>query len=506
MSKWLENAVFYEIYPQSFYDSNGDGIGDLNGIYEKLDYIKGLGFNAIWINPCFESPFGDAGYDVSDYYKIAERYGTNGDMKRLCEKIHEMDMHILLDLVPCHTSVEHPWFKESKKVEKNEYTDRYIWTDTVWKELREYNTIRGISDRDGTCMVSFFSCQPALNYGFYDIDDPAWQQPPTAEGPTATFNELIKIMRFWLDIGCDGFRVDMAAALVRNDPKRIGTIALWQKATSIIKNEYPNCALIAEWGEPENSLKSGFDMDFLLHFGTTHYMDLFRTDAPYFAGRGDASKFFKNYKKLIKDGNGTGLICMPSGNHDMVRMSEFLNDEQQKIAFAFILTLPGAPFIYYGDEIGMKYQNLPSKEGGYFRTGSRTPMQWDNTQNAGFSTADAEKLYLPIDSDENRPTAEKAINDKNSLLNTIKTLIDLRKSNKALQSYGGIEFVKEGYPLIYRRRLDGQEITVIINAKDLPLTVTANGKILLTVGGNATLEKGKCFVDGTTAVILDTGR
>ena len=503
MSKWLENAVFYEIYPQSFYDTNEDGIGDINGIAEKLAYIKSLGCNSIWINPCFESPFNDAGYDISDYYTIAERYGTNEDMKHLCEKAHEMDMHILLDLVPCHTSVEHPWFIESMKAEKNEYSDRYIWTDTVWNELRDYNTIRGISDRDGTCVVSYFSSQPALNYGFYEIDDPKWQQPPSAEGPTKTFEEMLNIMRFWLDIGCDGFRVDMAACLVRNDPNRVGTIKVWQKATSTIKKEYPNCALIAEWGEPENSLKSGFDMDFFLHFGTTHYMDLFRTDNPYFAGCGDASRFIKNYKKLLKDTKGKGLMCMPSGNHDMVRMSDFLNTEQQKIAFAFILTLPGAPFIYYGDEIGMKYQNLPSKEGGYFRTGARTPMQWDSTENAGFSKGASENLYLPIDSDDNRSTVEKAISNKNSLLNTIKALIDLRQNNKALQSYGKIEFIKEGYPLIYRRKYEDQEITVIINAKDQPVTVKAKGSILLTIGGNTKLEKGKCTLDGTTAVILN---
>ena len=134
MSKWLNNAVFYEIYPQSFNDTNGDGIGDFNGIIEKLDYIKELGCNAIWINPCFESPFGDAGYDVSDYCKAAPRYGTNEDLKRVFEEAHKRDMHVLLDLVPGHTSVEHKWFRESMKAEKNEFTDRYVWTDSIWEE------------------------------------------------------------------------------------------------------------------------------------------------------------------------------------------------------------------------------------------------------------------------------------------------------------------------------------------------------------------------------------
>ncbi|MBQ9490946.1 MAG: glycosylase, partial [Lachnospiraceae bacterium] len=132
--EWLDNAIFYEIYPQSFCDTNGDGIGDFHGIIGKLDYIKELGCNALWINPCFASPFGDAGYDVSDYYQVAPRYGTNEDLKKLFQEAHARGLHVLLDLVPGHTSTKHPWFLESMKAEKNEYTDRYIWTDSIWEE------------------------------------------------------------------------------------------------------------------------------------------------------------------------------------------------------------------------------------------------------------------------------------------------------------------------------------------------------------------------------------
>ena len=148
--------------------------GDIQGIISKLDYIKELGCNAIWINPCFESPFGDAGYDVSDYYKVAPRYGTNDDLKELFSIAHKKNLHILLDLVPGHTSVEHPWFKESMKAEKNEYSDRYVWTDSVWEEVSGMGNLRGISDRDGSCAVNFFTHQPALNYGFYKCERP-WQ-------------------------------------------------------------------------------------------------------------------------------------------------------------------------------------------------------------------------------------------------------------------------------------------------------------------------------------------
>ena len=233
MPKWLDNAVFYEIYPQSFLDTNADGIGDFQGIINKLDYIRGLGCNALWINPCFLSPFGDAGYDVADYYRVAPRYGTNEDLKRLFAEAHKRGMHVLLDLVPGHTSVEHEWFRESMKAERNAYTDRYVWTDSVWEAPENMGCLRGISQRDGSCAINFFTCQPALNYGYYNRTRP-WQQSPDDEGPKATLNAMVDVMRFWLGLGCDGFRVDMAASLVKNDPDSLGTIALWQKVRAFL--------------------------------------------------------------------------------------------------------------------------------------------------------------------------------------------------------------------------------------------------------------------------------
>ena len=164
LPKWLSDAVFYEIYPQSFQDTNGDGIGDIPGMIQRLDYIKSLGCNAIWVNPWYDSPFGDAGYDVRDYKKIAPRYGTNDDAKNFFDAAHARGMHVLIDLVPGHTSIEHPWFRASMQPEENEYSDRYIWTNSIW-ESTDLACIRGISQRDGSAAVNFFSNQPALNYG-----------------------------------------------------------------------------------------------------------------------------------------------------------------------------------------------------------------------------------------------------------------------------------------------------------------------------------------------------
>lgn len=505
--EWLDNAVFYEIYPQSFRDTNADGIGDFNGIIEKLEYIKELGCTALWLNPCFASPFGDAGYDVEDYYTAAPRYGTNEDLARLFEEAHKKDLHVILDLVPGHTAVTCPWFRESMKAEKNEHTDRYVWTDDVWESPENMDCIRGISDRDGSCIVNFFSHQPALNYGFYRPDpDKKWQQPMDAEGPKATREELKNIMRFWLSMGCDGFRVDMAGSLVKNDEDGKGTIALWQDIREFLDAEFPMAAMVSEWGEPDKSLIGGFHMDFLLHFGPSHYNDLFRCDEPYFSrrGLGSAKAFIETYRQNYEKTNGRGLMCIPSGNHDMDRLARRLDPEEMKVAFAFLLSMPGAPFIYYGDEIGMRYvENIKSVEGGYGRTGSRSPMQWNSRTNAGFSAAPADKLYIPIDPDRNRPDAEAQMADEASLRSEVKRLIALRMAHPALQSMAAITFRSDDYPLVYERSDNNERILVIINPADRKATVPdVKGTLLYTVGNNASLTADGIGVDGGTAVFV----
>ena len=292
--EWLDSAIFYEIYPQSFNDTNGDGIGDIPGIIEKLEYIQDAGFNALWLNPCFDSPFVDAGYDVRDFYKVAERYGTNEDLKHLFAEAHKRGMHVILDLVAGHSSSENAWFIDSCKPEKNAYTDRYIWTDSVWNAPDGVGSItgwyRGGYDRDGSAALNFFTAQPALNYGFYKkAEGQDWEQDMNDAGPLSTREELKNIMRFWLGMGCDCFRVDMAGSLVKNDPDKKGTIALWQDVMGFLRKEFPEAVMVSEWGEPDKSLEGGFDMDFLLHFGPSHYPDLFRTEHPYFSSKGEGN-------------------------------------------------------------------------------------------------------------------------------------------------------------------------------------------------------------------------
>lgn len=509
MKSWLKNAVFYEIYPQSFNDTNADGIGDFCGIIEKLDYIRDMGFTAIWMNPCFDSPFADAGYDVRDFYKAAARYGTNEDLKKLFDEVHKRGLHIILDLVPGHTSVECKWFSESKKAERNEYTDRYIWTDCIWTDVAQVEgitgSLRGISDRDGCCGVNFFSTQPALNYGFAEVTE-SWQCSVDSESAIATRDEILNIIRFWCNMGCDGFRVDMAGSLVKNDEGQKETIKLWQKIFAVVNKEFPEAVFVSEWGEPGKALKGGFDMDFLLHFGPSHYSDMFHSEKPYFNedGNGNAKDFFEYYNGVYNDTQGKGLICIPSGNHDMPRISYYCDEAQMKLVYAFMMSMPGVPFVYYGDEIGMKYlPDLKSVEGGFNRTGARSPMQWDDSTNSGFSTAPAGELYIAQDSDNQRPTVAKQLEDENSILNELKRQIAVRKSVEALQESAEFEIISDGYPLVYIRYNDNSRILVAINPAGKEKTVKTDNfqmkEIIYSFNGEAKLADGELIVPPMSA-------
>lgn len=462
MPSWLKDAVFYEIYPQTFRDTNGDGIGDINGIIEKLDYIKDLGCNALWINPCYDSPFKDAGYDVRDYKKVAPRYGTNEDLYRLFLIAHDKGIHVLLDLVPGHTSEEHEWFKESKKAEPNEFSDRYVWTHSWIQGIAGHPYIGGEADRNGCYMLNFFKSQPALNYGFLNRTED-WQLPPDHPACIATREALKDVMRFWLDHGCDGFRVDMADSLVKEDDEnKSATGKIWQNIREMLDKDYPEAAIISEWSNPVQSLKNGFHADFYLDHHGNGYNTLIRDnetpggDHSFLKkdGHGDIMRFLLDYLPKYDATKTDGYISFITCNHDTPRARLTLGYDELKLAWALFLTLPGVPFIYYGDEIGMRYLDIPTKEGGYTRTGSRTPMQWDNSKNKGFSEADQDKLYLPVDTSEDAPTVEDQAKDPDSLYNTVKALTALRHGYddlKADSTFSVIYAEKEEFPFVYRR-------------------------------------------------------
>lgn len=479
---WMKTAYFYQIYPQSFKDTNGDGIGDINGIIEKLDYIKWLGCNAIWLNPCFESAFRDAGYDVIDFYKVAPRYGTNNDLKRLFKEAHQRGMRVCLDLVAGHTSDQNAWFKASQKKEKNEFTDRFIWTNDSTIKPEKY--VSGKFERNGTYRKNFFDCQPALNYGFANPDPThPWEQPVTAEGPRKTRQELMKIMDFWLEMGADGFRVDMAPSLIKNDPNKVETNKLWAEIRTHVQKKYPESVLIAEWGHPGRAMQAGFMMDFMIHLGPDAYSAMFFNeegtyprDSCYFRldGKGTPTDFVKVYMQNLKDAAGKGYVCVPTANHDFQRPASGSRntDDQLKVAMTFFMTLQSVPLIYYGDEIGLRFiPGLPDFEGSlikgkYNRAGTRTPMQWNSKAGAGFSEGDPASFYLPLDSSAFRPNVEAQVENPSSLLSFTRKLIELRKETEALGLDGNIEFLyakKCTYPLVYQRSNGKETYLIVLN-------------------------------------------
>lgn len=516
MPSWLNDAVFYEIYPQSFYDSNEDGIGDIQGIIQKLDYVKSLGCNAIWINPCFESPFKDAGYDVSNYEKVAPRYGTNDDLIHLFQEAHARGMHIMLDLVPGHTSEEHEWFKQSQKAEKNQYSNRFIWTNNCFQRANGFPFIGGESERTGTYILNFFKCQPALNYGFYEVKE-NWQLPMTHPDCIATREAMKDVMRFWLDKGCDGFRVDMANSLIKNDDsKKTGTCMLWQNVREMLDKDYPEAAIISEWCNPELAIKAGFHMDFYLS-RNNGYSSLMRDyegkfegevisgDASYFKKDGrDPIRFLDDYLSKYKNTKDKGLFCFITGNHDTLRSTLNLSVAELKLAYAFLLTMPGAPFIYYGDEIGMRYIKLPTKEGGYHRTGSRTPMQWSKDKNLGFSSANADQLYLPVDPSKDAPTVTDQESNSYSLLNTIKSVLALRHANKDLQAEGNFEVVSAGTRLLAYRR---GKFIIAVNPGEaqVSFTIAQNAKLIFEIG-KCNVSSGIFYLDSQSFGIAELSK
>ncbi len=465
---WLNDAVIYNIYPPSFCDSNADGIGDIPGIIEKLDYIQYMGFNTLWIAPWFLSPFEDGGYDVEDYRKIAPRYGKNSDARRLFREARRRGMRVLLDLVAGHTSRFHSWFQKSCDPKPNPYSDYYIWTGWNDKLPGRLKSIAGYSQRSAAYVNSYYWCQPALNYGFAQRDPGCrWQVSPRSPTALRVRDEITNVMKFWLDMGASGFRCDMASTLVKNDPDKKETSRLWRYWRRMLDQEYPDAVLLSEWGRPRQALAAGFHMDFMPGVGSTLFRNergrhlgnyqghsVFSKD-----GKGDICQWLESFIKDYTVCRPLGFIVPFSGTLDQVRLNVGRSEDELKVIMAFVLTMPGTPLIFNGDEIGMRNLPVPPKEGSMGRSGARTPMQWDPSPKAGFSTAPVKDLYLPIDPDPARPNVAEQINNPKSLLQTVRQLIALRLATPALNASGDFApvYARPGqYPFAFLRKTGGE--------------------------------------------------
>jgi glycosidase len=311
-------------------------------------------------------------------------------------------------------------------------------------------------------------------------DGQPWRQPVDAPGPRRNRHALREIMEFWLSLGIAGFRCDMAYSLVKDDAGFVATGQVWRETRAWLERRHPLAVLIAEWGQPSVSLRAGFHADFFLHFMGDAMRSLWdngegvRRDGvtplvPYFHadGGGCADTFVAASREVSDSIASRGYAILPTSNHDFSRLAcGRRTGDELKAAFAMQMTWPTLPAVYYGDEIGMRFiDGLPDKEGSRLgphnnRAGSRTPMQWDDTANAGFSTAAPERLYLPVDPDPDRPIVAAQRADDRSLLNTVRALIALRRAHSALGVEGDLRVLCTGYPLVYVR---GGRYLVVVN-------------------------------------------
>ena len=486
--EWLADAVIYEIYPQSFADSNADGIGDLRGVIDHLDHLAWLGVNTIWFNPCFASGFVDAGYDVSDYLTIAPRYGTNDDMVELVAKARDRGIRVLLDLVAGHTSVDHEWFRtESERDTRDPEGDRYVWSldpplrDTSSDLAGTAAWVPSPGRRPGYYLKNFYDAQPALNFGWgRAAPGESWRDGVAAPGPRRNRQALKDIMAFWLDRGVAGFRVDMAFSLVKDDPDLVETVALWREMRDWLDATYPEAVIIPEGAEPRTGSRLAFDADFFLVIYEQH-ASLFDNHAagtlPFHAsrpaffgaeGEGSMAAFLAGWR-AAHEARPDRLVILATADHDFNRLAcGDRTAEQLGAAFAFLLTWGSVPSIYYGDEIGMRYvPGLPAVEGAicnptYNRAGCRTPMQWDDGPNAGFSAASPSSLYLPIDPDPQRPTVAAQVADPGSVLHLVRELIAVHRTTPSLRPGEPTQVLNDGYPLAFLR---GDDVLVVINPR-----------------------------------------
>ena len=520
---WWRSGILYQIYPRSFQDSNGDGVGDLRGIIERLPYLHELGVDALWLSPIFPSPMEDFGYDISDYTGVDPLFGTLDDFDALVAAAHSRGLKVILDLVPNHTSDQHPWFIESWSSRNNPKRDWYIWRDGRGEGGPPNNWL---SEFGGSSWEfdahtgqyyyhAFLRTQPDLN----------WRNPDVRRA-------IHDVMRFWLRRGVDGFRVDvmwhlMKDDLLRDNPPnpdftpgrqpyerliplystdRPEVHAVVAEMRQVI-DEFDDRILIGEIYLPPDKLVAYYGRDLA---GAHLPFNFALISTPWTAQA--IANLIQDYEAALPPDAWPNWVL---GNHDRQRIASRIGLDQARAAAMLLLTLRGTPTLYYGDEIGMPQVEIPPDRVrdpweknlpgiGVGRDGCRTPMQWDSTPHAGFS---AGAPWLPLDANFTQDNVATERQHATSILSLYRALIDLRRTKPelALGAYRPVSVT--GELLVFEREHQGQRLLVALNlgAASVATTIHLGGRILLStfMDRQAETVDGTLELRGTEGIILE---
>ncbi len=483
---WWQKGIVYQVYPRSFMDSNGDGVGDLQGIISRLDYLQWLGIQALWLSPIFPSPMADFGYDIADYTGIHPLFGSMEDFDQLLEEVHRRNLKLILDFVPNHTSDQHPWFLESRSSRDNPKRDWYLWHDAASKGGPPNNwlSVFGGSGWEWDEKTNqyyyhaFLKEQPDLN----------WRNPEVQQA-------MLNAMRFWLDKGVDGFRVDVMWHMIkddqfRNNPPNPNYVPSESPYNAVLPtfstdqpevhdvvammrgllDEYEERLMIGEIYLPIDELVTYYGVD---NRGAHLPFNFQLVVLPW-----DAEEIFtaiNKYEGVLPDNGWPNWVL---GNHDQARIATRIGAAQARVAAMLLLTLRGTPTMYYGDELGMENVLIPPEMVqdpqelnvpglGLGRDPERTPMQWDDTKNAGFTKGSP---WLPLAGNYFEKNVKAEQQDSDSLLSFYRSLIQLRQTEPALQvgSYEPAGIKNEVFA--YIRQYEEKRFLIVLNTGNSPET------------------------------------
>jgi alpha-glucosidase len=495
-SLWWQRGIIYQIYPRSFADSNGDGVGDLRGILGALDYLHWLGIDAVWLSPIYPSPMADFGYDITDYTAIHPLFGSLADMDALLQAAHDRQLKVILDFVPNHTSDQHPWFQASQRSRTHPKRDWYIWKDAKPDGAPPNNWLSVFGGpawtwSDATAQYYYHAFLP-------EQPDLHWRQPDVRAAMYAA-------MRFWLDRGVDGFRVDVLWHLIKDAAFRDNP-----PNPDYHPGEIPYNALIPAYSTDQPEVHEIVqEMRTLVDQYTERvligeiYLPI-RQLVAYYGPADNGAHLPFNFQLITLPWDARRIAAAISeyegalppqawpnwvlGNHDQPRLASRVGMAQVRVAAMLLLTLRGTPTLYYGDEIGMRdgvlapeeFQDPQGKNIGLSRDPQRTPMQWSSAPGAGFTT---ETPWLPLASDYATQNVEQQRQDPTSMLRLYQRLIALRRSEPALSMGTYTPVVAEGAVLAYIREAQGKRFLIVLNLGpgpgQLALAATGPGQIVV---------------------------